>query len=284
MADKTTSWHGAVNGSWIEAGNWTNGAPNTDASNDTLVFLAGAAHPPSADLDRSGDGGGFGLRPHLVYVESGVLYNIGSPGNSLVMRAIKVIHKGDGTLFYRSSGAGGTTDEIIINSPNAILAADIDAEFGSIGVNWLIVSQGHVVISDRMNITQLVMTQLRGLPAPTVLVNESVSSLERVVINGGRLTCKAPISIFIIVTGGHVILTNTQTLPFLQVLGGTVVYNVTDGGGAITTLNAIGGKTNLIAERANPLAITNLCKFPGAVVLKDADGDIVSIVNEYGFK
>lgn len=281
MANKTTSWHGAKDGSWTEADNWTNGAPNTDTSNDTLIFLADAINPPTSGLDRNADAAASGLRPQLVYVEEGVWYPIGAPNNPLVLRAIKVIHKGDEALYYRAI-FGQFTDEFIVNSPNQVLAADIDA-IGATGITWLSISQGHVTVSDRMLLDNVEMTALRGKTMPSMLVNENVAALSRLVMNGGQLDCRAPVGTFAIVNGGNAIFTNPATVPLLQVVGGVVTYDVTGTGGTITTLNAVGGTTNLIATRANPLAVENFCQFPRAKVLKDEGGDIVVIENEYTF-
>ncbi len=276
MADKTTSWHGGKDGLWTEADNWTNGQPSTIGDNDTVIFKKDAIRPPTSDLDRTADAGDG---PSLVYISEDVPYPIGAANNPLRMKAIKLIHRGKGTLYYHSLG----TSDVIINSPNTAFAANIDGTFFT-AVSWLTVSQGHVVCSNELGVTNLTMTALPGKPMPTVLVSEGIIALFNVVVNGGRLDCRALVNARATVSGGYALFTNTATLSRLTVTGGTAVYDVTDGGGAITTLNAIGGQTHLVTKRANPLAITNYCKFPGAEVFKDEGNDIVVIENEYVFE
>lgn len=283
MADKTTSWHGAVNGSWIVAGNWTNGAPNTDTSNDTLVFLAGAAHAPSSGLDRSADGAS-GLVPQLVYVKSGVNYTIGTQGNPLIMKPTKIVHRGSQAFYFR---AFGTATEVVVNSPNTTLAMEIDADTAALGqVTFLQVSQGHVTVGDRLRIVNLAMVEQRGKMPTSVSVARNASQLIAVAVKGGTLACEAAIANFITVAGGIVRLTDvgvTGGPEIVTVTGGRLTVDVRVSGGSITTLNAVGGITNLLAARANPLAITNYCKFPKARVFKDNDNEIVTITNEYFF-
>lgn len=279
MADKQTSWHGAVSGDWEVAGNWTNGQPATSTDNDTVIFLKGAIQPPTINLDRTADSV-VGSGPALVYIEEDVPYPIGAANNPLRIEASKVIHRGKGTLYYDSLG----TDEIIINSPNTAFAANIDGT-GVSAITWLTVSQGHVVCSNELWLEGLTTTALLGKPMPTVLVSAGIANLGTVVVHGGRLDCRARVIVRATVSRGYALFSGASgDLPLLTVTGGIAIYDVTDGGGAITTLNAVGGQTHLVTKRANPLAITNYCKFPGAQVFKDEGNDIVVIENEYVFE
>ena len=101
------------------------------ASGDELHVTSSARLSLIGSLDRTGDNPTIGLNLALLHIHSGASVSIGAPGNPLKCTCDKIIHEGDGTLFFESRrGATSTnlTDLIIVNSPNLIVAAEIGGD------------------------------------------------------------------------------------------------------------------------------------------------------------
>ena len=194
MADKTTSWNGSVNGNWETALNWSNGAPNTDGSNDTLIFPSNAARPPTINLDRSLDNAGDGLEPQLVYIQEGAGYDVGQFGNELIMRAKKVLHRGSGTLHYQSGGTSGNdTLDMTINSPNtdnaAVLTTNGVSRFVRIGVGG-----GNVAIA--LGVTTLDQLHVIGEDPPaSVALSAGSGEVALLTQDGGTIESNLDVAV-----------------------------------------------------------------------------------------
>lgn len=283
MADQTNSWHGAVNTSWTEDGNWTLGtAPQTDASNDTLIFLPNARNPPRVGLDRSGDATGDGLQPAMIYIQPGVRYDIGQPGAELMLRAKKVVHRGRGTLYYASAAdnIANPTADILIASPNLNNAAVISATTNS----W-ITRIG--VVSGRVNINvgpatieQLHITG-RGGPGAEVFLTVAAGKIALIVMDDGQLTTELEID-QLVVAGGLCDMRGalaTSTL-FSTVDGGILRFNIPNG--SSPQHYAIRGMSDFIAD-GREARVPFLYHFPGARVNRDAANVVVNVTLELGF-
>lgn len=279
MADKTTAWNGSVSGEWTTAGNWSNGAPNTDGSNDTLIFPSNAARPPTTGLDRlaAGDNGGTGLQPKLVYIQRGASYDLGQPGGELVVRAMKMLHLGNGTLHYKSGGSSGNdTLDVTIDSPNvdkaAVLTLSSGSDFVRIGV-----AGGKVFIS--LDTTTLPQLHVAGNNAEVIL-NPGTGEVTLMSLDRGIVESNVDVDLAV-VRDGILTLNGPAYTMRLVVGGGEVAYNVI--GGTITALWATGGTTDLLALQGRELTVSNLIQFPRADVVRDEAGDVVVVTDNRTF-
>lgn len=285
MAVKSLQWTGAVDGNWETAGNWTAvspvvGPPNTDDSNDTLVFLRTAINAPTENLDRTGDGTN-GLRPKLIYIEPGGSYDIGASGNPLMVKAIKVLHKGNNTLFYKSAGATEQTDEIIINSPNHTNAAQIDDD-GTAPITRIAVTSGKVTLAAGMLTIAKLDIAFFNNPATdsdVTIGTEGTNVITQLTMAGGTLTSDMECT-NVTITGGTATITHGDATDLI-ITGGTYVYKVS--GGTITNLHAIGGVADLMASESTPKTVVNLHTYPAAIVRRDLDETIIAVTNLYKF-
>jgi hypothetical protein len=105
-------WIARTPSSWV-AGSFDTGL--LPGSNEVVIFdgsgqgsVVGGLNQTAIDLDRL----------ELLSAYGG---SIGVPGNPLIISADEVIHQGSGTLCYQDGG--GTTDLMIVDSPNAVNAA-----------------------------------------------------------------------------------------------------------------------------------------------------------------
>lgn len=290
MADKTTSWNGSVDGDWERDANWSNDAPNTDSSNDTLIFPSNAIRPPTINLDRSGDNTSTGLEPELVYIQSGANYGVGQFGNELTMRAKKVLHRGNGTLHYKSGGTSGNdTLDVTINSRNtedaAVLTTNGVSRFVRIGVGG-----GSVVIA--LGVTTLDQLHVVGDdPTASVVLSAGSGKVVLLTQDGGTIESNLDVAPLppgggmAIIRNGLLILNGPAYQMTLQVAGGEVAYNVIGPpvGGIVETLHAIAGTTDLLALDGREMQVSTLFQFPGASVIRDAAGDIVNVLHNRTF-
>ncbi len=285
MADKTTSWNGSVNGNWETAANWSNTAPNTDGSNDTIIFPSNAARPPTINLDRSGDNTSTGLEPQLVYIQEGTGYDVGQFGNELIMRAKKVLHRGSGTLHYQSGGTSGNdTLDVTVNSPNtdnaAVLTTNGVSRFVRIGVGG-----GNVAIA--LGVTTLDQLHVIGEDPPaSVTLSAGSGDVVLVTQDGGTIesnlnTGRGALEGLAVIRNGLLTLNGPTYIMVLQVAGGEVAYNVI--AGVVDILHAISGTTDLLALDGRELIVRDLFQFPGANVIRDAAGDIAVINDNHTF-
>ena len=267
MADQTNAWHGAKDGSWTEGGNWSLGtAPQTDTSNDTLIFLPHARHRPTANLDRSADATNNGLQPALVYIHPGVRYDIGQPGGELKMRDKKVVHRGGGTLDYTSAAvAGGSHDtfDILIDSNAQGLAAVLTATTNS-HITRVGVANGRVDIAIGATTIETLHVLQRG-NRTDVTVLPGAGKLEKAIVAGGMLLCYVDMDY--VVTGGGVVDSRDLAGPtHVHVLGGR--FHRTSSPSFIGRVYAMGGITNLIG-RGDSVSVNIFYKFPRGRVILD---------------
>lgn len=280
---KTTAWIGAVDGDWDEVteGNWTNGKPATNGDEDTIIFLRTAINAPTTNLDRIADDTGDGNRPALVYIEPGTPYDIGASGAALKVKAIKVVHKGSGTLFYESKGNTEQTDEIIINSPNHTNAAQIDDD-GTHPVTRIAVTSGKVTLAAGMQTIAKLDIAFFNNPATdaeVIVGTEAANVITQLTMAGGTLTSDMECT-NVTITGGTATITHGDVTDLI-ITGGTYVYKVS--GGTIENLHAIGGVADLMASESTPKTVTNLHTYPAAIVRRDLDEAIIDVTNLYEF-
>lgn len=275
MADQTNSWHGAADTSWENGGNWTRGTPpQTDASNDTLIFLRNARFPPREDLDRSSDNLGDGLQPELIYIQSGTPYDIGQPGGELMVWAKKVLHRGSGTLHYISVGAAlNDTLNVIIDSPNEVNAAILQSDATSLLTRVGVIRGGVHIALGTSTLAQLHVTRKRNFTEPVVTLAYGTGSVTIAIVNGGHVTSKVEID-HPIIRRGTLVLLGERGPTTTEVAGGRLSYGVPDS--VMIALYAIGGTSNLIDGIAGDTRISNLFEFPGAKVVRDEAGDILT--------
>ncbi len=286
MAVKSLQWTGAVDGDWEKAGNWAGalaGPPNTDTTEDTLVFLRTAINAPTTNLDRvaRGDDAGDGLRPKLIYIEPGAPYDIGASGAPLKLKAIKVVHKGDGTLFYESAAGTEQTDEIIINSPNRTNAAQID-DNATAPITRIAVTSGKVTLAAGMlAIAKFDMSFVNNPATDAIVVigTQAATAIAQLTMVGGTLTSDMECT-NVTMSGGTATITQGDVTDLIMV-GGSYIYKVS--GGTVTNLHALGGLADMLASEATPKTIVNLHTYPNGIVRRDLDESIIAVTNLYEF-
>lgn len=261
----TTLWTGAVSQDYDDLNNWSNGVP---AANDTAIFPNTTTVPCTPGATQNA------IQLTKLHIAKDATYNIGGPGNPLIIGAHTLIHQGTGTLYFQPSTVTETGDYttdpdyvVLVDSDNLVNAMYVS---GSGRFRRMRVIKGGVETSGTTLMT-LVEVGYRDNPLTDVnlTLGYSATTLQ---IGGGQTTTTMTFT-NIAVYQGHVTYNGTNPAT-IDMFGGTLIANTITG---MTTLNAVGGSISF-ENNPNPVTIVNLYEWSDAEVIGSS---LLSITNRY---
>jgi len=280
MANKTTTWFGTTDGDWTVAGNWGNGVPSSTAGDkDTVIYSKDAVNAMTTNLDRTGDAAGAGLDLALFYVEEGAPLPIGTSGSPLTLAADKIVHRGTGAFYFKSSDGTGslTTDNVIVDSDRTDSDAFTCDMANGVTVSRFHAFKGMIRFKSSMAASSVgeAWFSYRTSPLTDVIVNVEAAGSDlftAVSMNGGRVTCGRSIA-NADVYGGR--LEQNAAVTRYVLSGGTVVHK----DNTIITGMRINGGTMDLRQVPGELIITDRHMLGGATMLYNKD--LVTITNDW---
>jgi len=203
----------------------------------------------------------------LLYTGSGFRPDIGATGSPIEVSAAKVIHRGSGTLYFKDGDDG--TDEIIIDSPNTLLAAALDGA----AITMISAIRGAVQGIGTLG----AVAMLRVSHNAKVAWNAGAGAIAKAICSGGVVTCSAVVTALLQAGGNW-----TQAIEEIVTWdggGGTLVYNSPTATGTMTNAYHTARATLILTGTTDIKTITNYYGEPGANLLRDED--LHKITNEY---
>ncbi len=262
MATKTWTG-GAADGNFNTAGNYsTSGKP---ATGDSLFFTKSNDSPVTAGLDQSG---GTGLHLALIQTELGFDSAIGASGNSLIITADRVVHRGRGTLWYKD-GTGTElqwTKEILIASPTTSQnAAVLDGN----AIERILLRRGRTQIAGSTEAIGRLEIGYESNPLSDVICNVAAGAkaIGHLLLNSGReLVTNGAVNVAVCRSGEwkH----EAGVIGFLVNAGATVVFNPDSTQGEIRTAFLMAGTLDTL-QTQRVKRIRRLLRLPGARFLRD---------------
>jgi hypothetical protein len=253
-------WTGATNGNFGTAGNWS--PATAPVSNDEAMFDASSTVNVDAGLDQSA------VDLDALIVAKGCKINIGTSASPLIISADKVLHEGDGTLYYKDGN--GTTDLVIIKGTlqEGAGAAVLDGS----SITRLVVAKGLVTIKGTAgSIGTLTIAWIDNVAndAKVVLETRSASqSITTLRMSGGSLDSDWEIAALYL-TEGRVFHDSAagNAIQNIYQLGGSVQYQSS---GTIGLAELVAGVLDASKSSA-ATTITDLIVFPGARAIVPED-------------
>lgn len=245
-------WTGGTSGDINVAANYSTAA--IPVGNDRLFFTTNGTFAPNVNMAAL-----TAVDLDLLYVGPQFTQDIGTSGAPLDISADKVIHQGSGCLYYKDGG--GTTDWLIVDSPNMTLAAKLTGTT----ISHIHVVSGAVKCDASLGAVALARIDQNA----HVTWEAGAGTITALWMDGGVMTNSAVVTTGI-VTGG-VLTKETEEIVTLWLGNGTVVYNAPTTTGTITTAYVgARGKLNLLGN-ALAKTITTLYTQPGATLLYRSD-------------
>lgn len=246
---KTTYWTGAVSTDYDTAGNWTNGIP---AITDSVYV------PASARCSIIPNSSQTLVSLELLDVHEGYRFDIGAPGNPLIIAAKKVNYRGLGTLHFQGSATLATGDKdadasyvFIVDSDNLVDAVRISGD----NIDRVLVTKGHVTTSGSAMGWLDISYRDNPLSDAIVVADKPVTIF---VMTAGQVTSTAGHA-QVHMSGGNYTFSGGAWAT-MTMAGGKIIYNGTAGP---VTILLLGGVLDF-RDNPNEITITNLYKHPGA--------------------
>jgi hypothetical protein len=258
----TRVWQ-STDGNWNATGSWSGAAVPVDG--DVVIFPATNAVAPSTNLTQTG------VELAAMFVEKGFAPNIGASGNYLKIGANKLIHFGDGTVYFEDNTTGTEeTDLIILNSDNLNPALYIQGAATN-PIGRIVVVKGYAVITGALGAAGITEVELHSRSNPATdarLLVELPSGGTRTIgsfyQNAGISDVNCAITNAYL-AGGQFTKAG-QAMTNLRQAGGLCVFNVPSSTGALAFAHLQGGV--LDCTRTPDLkTITTLRRMRGAKIV-----------------
>lgn len=266
---KTTIWTGNSSGAPAVAGNWSNGVP---VATDTVIIDGNTTVNMDADPTTFA-----AVKFALWFIGPDATIDMGtgfSSGETIRFAATKIVHQGTGTFYYfYSDHAVEKTNEIVINSTNRILAANLLCNFYQTDI--LTITSGRVTTTGVPNIVTNLYISYRSASLTDAVVQGQALFAATLHMNGGTVAFDIPPAVTHI--NGGALTVNSQSGG-----GGRAVYiggnakliyndNVT-----IDLLEMRSGSLDL-TQNSRELTITTMRRWPGTTLKTN---ELVTITND----
>ncbi len=227
--------------------------------------------------------GGADFLFNLIWIGRGHGFDIGDSANPLYTNATKLVHQGEGQLFYKKFPVS-VTNQVIINSANNNAAATITGTDGTtpwdpVGITNLNATRGHVTIAGDVDVGQLFVGYLTN-PTFDVTVVAAAEPVTVLIVYGGQYT-GAFVPPAVHIYGGSIALTGTTGAGLIQMFqsGGRFQYDSTK---TITAYYLLGGVADL-TQATREVTISALYKAPDPIATLFKSDDLVTIVTTHDF-
>lgn len=169
-----------VNNDWNNVSNWSTNVAPTGLGADRVYIPAGS-QSITVNMDQTA------VDLISMDVERGYTGSIGGSGAPLRITCGTLTIRSEGTIFYNDENDGGPntahTDAVIVDSPNALLAA----EFTGTQIEHLVIKNGAVTQTD-MNMTTAHVQPSAAHDASTSFIHAGNGSATDFYIDGGVVT------------------------------------------------------------------------------------------------
>lgn len=261
-----TVWTGgADDGLWSSIGNWTGGVPTTSYS---VIF------PPGIDVTTGNKHVTGGLDQTAIYISdltisAGCACNIGSAGSPLKIGTSRLMHQGDGSVYFKSEQSTGTpTPWVCCRGTNMVTALHIDAVAGDVPAR-VDVGSGHCILAATaaLALTRLIVGYTRSRETDAICtISSGVGNITEILQTGGRIICNHAGTIARMVQSGGEFMWNSGAITDPYLAGGLLVLNTTT---VVPKLMVTGGIADL--TRSGPKKeITSAYRVsPGEILFRD---------------
>lgn len=285
---------GATRSSWNQANNWSTGSIPADG--EDVVIPASTRVPLLTDGDRTGDTAADGLDLASFTVERGYPGQLGQRNEPLQFAVSSgvVLHQGDETLYFtaNSGNANDDTDNIIIDSPNAELAAVLHVP-DTIAVFSVQCLSGHTEISTEYagaadgEITNLSIGQRSAASEEPTVQTSGDSFIATIIVSGGNSVLGHTETERAYVAGGTVAVMKEdfgfsgQQIRVFQTGGRIDWFGGLGTGFPLAEMHVLDGVLNLNASSTDKL-IDTLVIHPDATVLHNRKWVTVTAYRDFG--
>lgn len=231
-------------GDWGNTASWSTGA--VPVNDDTAMFDGlNSVVSVTGGLEQTG--------VNLARLQSNPAYtgDIGLNGNPLHIDALTVLHRGTGTLYFKSDGG---QNHIQVDSTNLINAAVLS---GTSSAYIVTVKKGRVTCSDEMG--NIFGAQLMSDLASLIIEKNGAATLGNLLIQTGQVLNNRAITAIATVNGGYLVHEQGTVLE-MRNHGGTILYETSD---VVTIVVAGRGLTAFTVPGAGEV-VAGLVIFPGA--------------------
>lgn len=250
----------SLDGDLGAAGSYTpSGVPS---NGDTVLCIPGNAVAPATNMDAL-----KAVDLELWRTCAGFTPNIGSEGNALEVSANKVVHEGSGCLHYKDGD--GTTDELIIDSPNMLKAAALDGT----AITMISAVRGAVLGLGSLGAVSVLRTGLNS----RITWNEGAGAIALAICSGGIIRCSGVVTA--LVQGGGTWTQELEEIVTWYGASGKLVYNSPTATGTMTTAYHLSAAILDLLGNGHPKTITNYYGEPDAV--RNYNADLHTFTNEY---